>query len=325
MTNAQERIYYDQIKEIDDDFVPYLMPWFGTYVAASAFGSPIEYPPKGDPVVDPRFRSVQTAEDIKKLKIPNPENSGLMPKVLAFLDYMRRNSFLPVGITDLQGPLATANQLMGLDKLIYLMADEPLAVHELMDKVTETLIVWVKKQKEAIGEPLTECIADQCIYTGRHAGVWLSDDDAVLISPKLYKEFVVPYNSRIFKAFGGGCLHYCGGATHQIENFLHTEALRAINNSLMYKVGAFRELKSKLEGRIVLLAGDLTPVDYEEYFSEMFTNVSFRGLIVQWAYLPMLRMQRDGQLAPIQGDLHAGRRSAFEYLRHRFQSPSHPA
>lgn len=72
---------------------------------------------------------------------------------------------------------------MGLDKLIYLMVDEPLAAHALMDKITEALIGWVKKQKEVTGEPLTECIGDQCIYTGRHAGVWLSDDDAVLISP----------------------------------------------------------------------------------------------------------------------------------------------
>ena len=27
MINFQERTYYDQVKEIDDDFVPYLMPW----------------------------------------------------------------------------------------------------------------------------------------------------------------------------------------------------------------------------------------------------------------------------------------------------------
>ena len=27
MTNFQERTYYDQVKDIDDDFVPYLMPW----------------------------------------------------------------------------------------------------------------------------------------------------------------------------------------------------------------------------------------------------------------------------------------------------------
>jgi hypothetical protein len=319
MTNAQERMYYDQIKEIDDDFVPYLMPWLGTYVAASAFGSRIEYPPKGDPAADPRSRPVQTAEDIKKLEIPNPEKDGLMPKVLEFLDYMRRNSFLPVGITDFQGPLATANQLMGLDQLIYLMVDEPLAAHELMDKVTETLIGWVKKQKEVTGEPLTECIGDQCVYTGRHAGVWFSDDDAVLMSPKLYKEFVVPYNSRVLKAFGGGCLHYCGDATHQVENFLHTEGLRAINNSVMFKIRAFRGLKSRLEGRVVLLAADLVPLDRDQYFNELFTDLSLRGLVVHWGYLPMLGMLRDGQLKPMCDDLHAGRRSAYEFLKRRFE------
>ena len=43
MINFQERTYYDQIKEIDDDFVPYLMPWYGTIVTASALGCQIEY------------------------------------------------------------------------------------------------------------------------------------------------------------------------------------------------------------------------------------------------------------------------------------------
>ena len=49
MINLQERTYYDQVKEIDDDFVPYLMPWYGTIVTASALGCQIEYPPKMDP------------------------------------------------------------------------------------------------------------------------------------------------------------------------------------------------------------------------------------------------------------------------------------
>lgn len=318
MTHAQERMYYDQIREIDDDFVPYLMPWFGTYVVSSAFGCQIQYPPKGDPVIDPRSRFVHTADDIKKLKIPNPAKDGLMPKVLEYMAYMKQNSFLPVGITDLQGPLATANQLMGLDKLIYLMVDEPPAVHELMDKVTEVLIQWVKKQKEVTGEALTECVGDQCVYTGRHAGVWLSDDDAVLISPKLYREFVVPYNSRILKAFGGGCLHYCGVANHQIDNFLHTEGLRAINNSVMCKFAPFRELKSKMEGRVVLLAGELVPMDYDEYFNQMYSGLSLKGLVVHWAYLPMLGTLTNGELVATKGDLRAGRRSAYEYLRGRF-------
>ena len=319
MTNAQERMYYDQIKEVDDDFVPYLMPWLGTFVAASAFGSQIEFLPKQDPVLNPRYYPVETVQDIRKLEIPNPEKDGLMPRVLKFLDYMRGNSFLPVGITDFQGPLATANQLMGFDKLIYLMEDEPLAAHELMDKITEALIRWVEKQKEVIGEPLTECISDQQVYTGRHAGIWFADDDAVLVSPKLYKEFVVPYNSRICKAFGGGCLHFCGNATHQAENFLRIEGLQAINNSLMHKIGAFRELKSKLEGRVVLFAVDLTPVDYKQYCNELFADLSLKGLIVHWIYSPVVGLLKEGQWAPIRRDLLTGRRSVCEYLRCHLQ------
>ena len=138
---------------------------------------------------------------------------------------------------------------MGYDKLIYLMHDDPRAMHELMDKVTETLIVWVKKQKEVIGEPLTECIGDQQVYTGEHAGVWFSDDDAVLMSTKTYREFVAPYNSRILKAFGGGCVHYCGNATHHADTFLAMEGLKALNIYNLYNIRSVAELQKKLQDR----------------------------------------------------------------------------
>jgi hypothetical protein len=283
-------------------------------VLASGFGCQIEYPPKQDPVVSPRHYPVKTTRDIKDLSIPNPEKDGLMPKVLTYIEYMKLHSFLPVGITDIQGPLTTANQLMGFDKLIYLMEDDPLAAHELMEKVTEALTQWIKRQKQAIGEPLTECISDQQVYTGRHAGIWFSDDDAVLISPRLYKEFVVPYNSRICKVFGGGCLHFCGNATHQADNFLHIDSLRAINNSLMHNIRSFRELKAKVEGRIVLFAVDLVPEDYEEYLQELLGNISLKGLVVHSIYMGTVGMTKDGQWVPAQRDFRAGRRSAYDCL-----------
>ena len=46
----------------------------------------------------------------------------------------------------------------------------------------------------------------------------------------------------------------------------------------MFKIGAFRELKSRLEGRVVLFAADVVPVDRDQYFDELFTGLSFRGL-----------------------------------------------
>jgi uroporphyrinogen-III decarboxylase len=319
MIDFQERSYYEQVKEIDDDFVPYLMPWFGTAVTASALGCQVDFPPRLDPTVNPRHYPVQSPDDVRRLQVADPEKDGLMPRVLQFLHSMRANSFLPVGITDFQGPLTTANQLMGYDKLIYLMQDHPMVMHELMDKVTETLICWVKKQKEVMGEPLTECFADQQVYVGGHAGVWFSDDDAVLMSPKTYKEFVVPYNSRILKTFGGGCLHYCGNATHQAENFLATEGLRAINTYTLYDLHGFRTLKSKLEGRVVLFACDFTPMDYEDYYHELLDGLSLKGLVIDSQYTPLVALIRGGKYVEIQRPVTPGKRNLNEFLHNYFQ------
>ena len=314
MTTFQERTYYDQVKEIDDDFVPYLMPWFGTIVAASAFGCKIEFPYKQDPAANPRFYPVQTADDIKQLQIPDPEKDGLMPKVLDFLRYMKQNSFLPVGITDFQGPLTTANQLMGYDKLIYLMHDSPNLAHELMDKVTEGLIRWVKKQKEVIGEAWNECISDQQVYTGKHAGVWFSDDDAVLISAKMYKEFVVPYNSRILEALGGRCVHYCGNATHHADNFFNPKGLLALNIYNLYNIPSFAKLKAKVEGRIVLFACDFTPIEYQAYFDDLLSSVNPSGMTICSQYSPVVGLLQGGKYVATRRDLKSGRADVYNYL-----------
>ncbi len=319
MTAFQERTYYDQVKEIDDDFVPYLMPWFGTVVAASALGCQIEYPPKQDPAANPRYYPVQTPEDVRRLEVADPEKDGLMPKVLDFIRYMKTNSFLPVGITDFQGPLTTCNQLMGYDKLIYLMHDDPKAMHELMDKVTETLILWIKKQKEVIGEPLNYCISDQQVYTGPHAGVWFSDDDAVLMSAKTYREFVVPYNSRILQAFGGGIIHYCGNATHHAENFLQTEGLLGLNIYNLYNLPSVAKLKSQVEGRLVIFACDFTPVEYRDYYDELLDSLSYPGLVISSQYSPVVGLLQGGKYDAIRRPLREGRREVFEFLRSAVQ------
>jgi uroporphyrinogen-III decarboxylase len=319
MVNFQERTYYDQVKEIDDDFVPYLMPWYGTVVAASAFGCQIEFLPKQDPAANPRYYPVKTPEDIRRLEVPDPEKAGLMPRVLEFLRYMKANSFLPVGITDFQGPLTTANQLMGYDKLIYLMYDHPNLMHELMEKVTEALIIWVMKQKMVIGEPLNYCISDQQVYLGKHAGVWFSDDDAVLMSDKLYREFVVPYNSRILTEFGGGVIHYCGNATHHAENFLNTKGLLGLNIYTLYNVPSFAKLKARVEDRLVLFACDFTPVEYGSYFEELLSSVDPKGMLICSQYSPVVGLLKGGKYNEIRRPLKEGRRAAYESLRSAIQ------
>jgi len=322
MISSQERNYYEQLKDVDDDFVPYLMPWFGTAVVASALGCQVDFPPRLDPTVNPRHYPVQSPEDVRKLEVADPEKDGLMPRVLECLRAMRAGSFLPTGITDFQGPLTTANQLMGYDRLIYLMEDHPGVAHELMSKVTETLIRWVKKQKEVIGESLTDCFSDQQVYVGGQTGVWFSDDDAVLMSPASYKEFVVPYNSRILTAFGGGCVHYCGNATHQADNFLATEGLRALNVYTLYDLRGFRALKEKMEGRVVVFACDFTPVDYQDYFQQMLDGLSLKGLVIDSQFTPTVALVSGGKYEQVRRPLMPGKQEVSDFLRDYFQKRS---
>src|ERR1700690_4015422 len=49
MTRFQERTLYEQVKAVDDDFVPCLVPWFGCVVMASALGCSVQIPRGMDP------------------------------------------------------------------------------------------------------------------------------------------------------------------------------------------------------------------------------------------------------------------------------------
>jgi uroporphyrinogen-III decarboxylase len=152
-----------------------------------------------------------------------------MPRVLNTIRTMRANTDLPVGVTDCQGPLTTALQIISYDKMFYWMYDYPEAIHQLMQTVTDALIDWVRLQKVAGGQET--CDDGYVLGTkipGGLGGVWISDDDATLVGADLYREFVVPYNSQVLQAFGGGAIHYCGCCDQHIDNYLATEGLRAI-------------------------------------------------------------------------------------------------
>lgn len=200
MFEYQARGYAAHLARVDDDFVPYFMPWFGTGVLASGFGCEISIAPGpgSDPAVaGPCVRSVA---DVARLRLPDPQRDGWMPRVLDTIDYALARNDLPVGLTDMQGPLDTIGLMCGQAQLYQWMYREPKMVHELFDLVTAAFIEWVKLQKQHIGEPLDASNGLQGVWAPKGIGVWESDDDLVLIDARLFEEFVVPSVSRIFEA-----------------------------------------------------------------------------------------------------------------------------
>jgi hypothetical protein len=279
MVDRQTRRIEAHLARFDDEYVPFLLPWYGTGVVPSAFGCRIVFPPKEEPAVEGPI--VTRPEEVRRLLPPNAETDGLMPRVLRCIDHMRANSEVPVSFTDCQGPLNIALNLVGLERLSLWMYEEPTTVHELMDLCTTVLIDWVRVQKRHAGQPddggaFPHFVA---LPPGR-GGVWISDDDSTVMSPHLYREFVVPYNSRVFRAFGGGTLHYCSSATHQLENFLATDGLVGVNNWCMGEFEAVFAAQRAFAGRIVFTVDDFAPVDVEGYFAELIPGLARQGTIV---------------------------------------------
>lgn len=283
-------MFKQQIKKIkrhyqyymDDCYIGFLMPWFGTGVLASAFGTGISFNPKMDPAA--LMSTIKDPHEIETLKIPDPAKDGLMPRVLNQIKYFKENCDLPVGITDCQGPLTTTLSIIGYENFIYWMVDYPSLIHKFMDMVTDALINWVKIQKECIGEKIETSgyIIGAKIPEGQ-GGVWIADDDSVIIGSGQYQEFVKPYNEKILAAFGGGGIHYCGCSTQHIQDFINTKGLTCLHNLHQDDYESVVETaKSMQEAGKVFYICDYVPSDnrVEPYFDELFKNIDQKGLIV---------------------------------------------
>ncbi len=279
MMQYQLEGFAEHMDMVDDDTIPYLMPWLGTGVVPSAFGSDVKFGYKSDPAVS--SRAINDIKDIAKLKVPDFEKDGLMPRVLEFIDFMKNNEYgISVSITDTQSPLDTIGLMCGHENLYYWIADDPGAIKHLFEIVTETLILWTKKQKEIIGLEMDEANGLQDIWTPKGVGIWLSEDDDMMTSPKIWEEFVKEPVEKIFNEFGGGFLHFCGNPEHHINNYKKLTNLKGFNNWIMGDIENAVYVKNNLCKDKCFMICDFAPVDIEDYYNEIINKFDPTGIII---------------------------------------------
>ena len=127
---------------------------------------------------------------------------------------------------DLQGPFDVAHLLWGPDIFLALY-DCPEMVHDLLDLVTRTYIIWLKRWKQVVGEGNDLTAHWSLMMRG---GAMIRNDTPVMMSQQQYLEFVRPYDQRILDVFGG-CIHFCGTGDQFIEPMAESDYLYGINSS----------------------------------------------------------------------------------------------
>ncbi|MDR2093960.1 MAG: uroporphyrinogen decarboxylase family protein [Treponema sp.] len=211
---------------IYDYAFPNIKPNVGINIIAAAFGCEYRVNDEADPWNTSIIRE-ENVEDVYKLEVPDPADNPVYRRAWERLEYLQSRSDLPLRALNVPSPLVTASLIWDYTSFIEATLVFPDEIHALMEKVTEATILYIKEQFKRIKNLYS--VGHELWHIPRECGVRVSDDTAALLSPSLYREFGVKYNSMIAEAVGGIVVHSCGNVEHVVGPMMEISGLRGLD------------------------------------------------------------------------------------------------
>lgn len=226
--------------EFDFDYVNTMSDPAGE---AADVGAPVKYFPDQPPALDEANALLADKGRLRDLKVPDPFTSPRMSNRLRALALHCQSGNQERLIEGwIEGPIAEAADLRGINNLMMDFYDDPGFVTELFDFVLELELAFAKAQVASGAELM---------------GV--GDAAASLAGPNIYKDFVWPYEKRMIEglqSLGARTrLHICGN-TRPILGFLGRLGCDIVDLDWMAPLA---EARAAMGPRQVLL-GNVDPV-----------------------------------------------------------------
>ncbi len=210
----------------DNDWRPVVLPFCTVAMVPEAFGCEVVFLPEQSPWARHAVRDISQVWRLK----PKPiMESPLIRRQFDWIDYGQRRlgTAVPMWTPDIQCPFSVAAQIVEPNELFLACVTDPKAVHHLCRTITDYLIELTRALLAKIEHPGFPGANFPCI--SEDIGLCLADDTPlIMLSPAMYEEFALPYNSRIGEAFGGVHVHSCGDYRHNLENILKITNIRSI-------------------------------------------------------------------------------------------------
>lgn len=234
---------------------------FQNYYEAAWLGAEVRFPEGEVPFAMP-FLNDDNKDALFCKGIPDPFG-GFMAKAQQYYDRFKeraaKTTILGQAITDVgawftgtDGMFTIACELRGADNICIDMYEDPDYYHQLMDYLTECTISRMKAWRKYMDLPE---VAQE---------FWFADDSILLLSPDMYREFVLPYHKRLGKALSKmekrGGVHLCGDATR------HFKTIRDELNVYTFDTGfpvSHRELCLELGDEVTIQGGPKAQLIHE--------------------------------------------------------------
>jgi hypothetical protein len=276
--------FHKQRDGIYDYGMPNIKPNQGINIIASAFGCKYTVNDVADPWIKPMI-SEENVSDVYKLEVPDPVNSVVYQQAYDRIEFLQSNSDFPLRLVNVPSPLVTASLIWDYTSFITSTIIYPKEVHVLMDKVTEATIAYIREQLGRIKNLFT--MGHEMLYIPKEIGVRISDDTAALMSPNLYREFGVKYNSMISRAFGGIVVHSCGDVQNVVEQMMEVEGIRGLDLTIP-QTPNWEVIRRAAAGKTALNLrhyywdhANNTKVDQAEYAKKLIDFFGRKGIFIQ--------------------------------------------
>lgn len=213
-----------------------------TSTLAEAMGTKMSFPEDDAPQVEEPF--VKSREDLKKLRVVDPEKDGRLP---VYLEALKRcvNALgdevfmIPV----IGAPFTTSAALRGTETFIKELYTDPEMVHTLMRASTDSVKVLIDAYVKEGGVPITV----EPIATGS------------MIGEKHFRQFVLPYLQEVYDHIHShglpGVLHICGRTKKVINGMAESGAdILSVDDIDLFEA-------KEMVGDKVCLMGNVSPAD----------------------------------------------------------------
>ncbi|MDR0718916.1 MAG: hypothetical protein LBF78_04710 [Treponema sp.] len=206
---------------------------------------------------------VKEAGELEKLafNIDNPWAAKYFEFVIK-LNKLSQGRF-PVGAPILRGQGDTAGALMGQTRFIYALYEEPAIIKKTLGRIVDSFL-QIYKEMHRLNAPFLGGSSLGLYHVWAPGeSLWFQDDIGALLSPALYREFLLENEKRFCGAYRYTMMHLHPSSFHLLDDILGNENLKAVEinkdaggPSVAQMLPRFRKVLDKK--RSLVIWGDLT-------------------------------------------------------------------
>ncbi len=238
-------------REIEDDYLPSLKPFYGIAEHSAMLGGKVVY--GGD--TSYHEHPVKEWSDLDKLFLSEDnENFKMLIDSMKYLKKREKEVGYIAQLRGVEAPMDMANAIRGND-LFYDFYDEEENVHKLLEICLEASRFTMKHQKEVIGDFMGGVISGFGVWLPGNGFGHSSEDASSMCSLDIYKEFGRPYYDRMLEGYDSTILHVHTLGRHILPEFCEIDKIKIMDltydPNIISPIDTYKEYADILKDKIV--------------------------------------------------------------------------